>query len=111
MTKELIWGVLVLALILTAYLSHVEDRRHKEALARLEARKLEVQTHIRELDKQIEIGEQRMADSDREFKTKLAELDEERIREIDAKLAAASKTEEVTADGHATNTRVERGNR
>ena len=105
---------------------------HKEAIARLEARKLEVQTNIRELDKQIEIGEQRMADSDREFKTKLAELDkakeqrdrevkaklaeldathEERIREIDAKLAAASKTEEVTADGHATNTRVERGNR
>ena len=104
MTKELIWVVLVLALILTTYLSHVEDRRHKEAMAKLEARRLEVQTRIRELDKQIELGEQRMADSDREFKTKLAELDathEERICEIDAKLAAASKTEEVTANGHA----------
>lgn len=70
MTKELIWGVLVLALILTAYLSHVEDRRHKEAMAKLEARKLEIQARMLELDKEIE-------------------------------LAAASKTEEVTANGHA----------
>ena len=101
MTKELIWGVLVLSLILTTYLSRVEDRRHKEAMAKLEARKMEVQTRMRELDKQIELGEQQIADRDREFKTKLAELDEERIREIDAKLAAASKTEEVTANGHA----------
>ena len=101
MTKELIWAVLALALILTTNLSQVEDRRHKEAMAKLEARRLEVQARMRELDKQIELGEQRMADSDREFKTKLAELDEERIREIDAKLAAASKTEEVTANGHA----------
>ena len=85
MTKELIWGVLVLALILTTYLSNVEDRRHKEAMEKLEARKLEVQARMRELDKQIELGEQRMADSDREFKAKLAEL--------------------------ATNTRVERDNR
>ena len=97
MTKELIWAVLALALILTTYLSHMEDRRHKEAMAKLEARKLEVQTRMRELDK---AKEQR----DREFKAKLAELDEaheERTREIDAKLAAASKTEEVTANGHA----------
>ena len=101
MTKELIWGVLVLSLILTTYLSRVEDRRHKEAMAKLEARKMEVQTRMRELDKQIELGEQQIADRDREFKTKLAELDEERIREIDAKLAAASKTEEVPANGHA----------
>ena len=104
MTKELIWVVLVLALILTTYLSHVEDRRHKEVMAKLEARRLEVQARMCELDKQIELGEQRMADSDREFKAKLAELDathEERICEIDAKLAAASKTEEVTANGHA----------
>ena len=97
MTKEIIWAVLALALILTTYLSHMEDRRHKEAMAKLEARKLEVQTRMRELDK---AKEQR----DREFKAKLAELDathEERIREIDAKLAAASKTEEVGDDGHA----------
>jgi hypothetical protein len=56
------------------------------------------------MTKELIWGEQRMADSDREFKAKLAELDathEERIREIDAKLAAASKTEEVTANGHA----------
>lgn len=79
MAKELIWGVLVLSLILTAYLSHVEDRRHKEAIARLEARKLEVQVRMRELDK----------------------AHEERTREIHSKLAAASKTEEVTANGHA----------
>ena len=51
MTKELIWGVLVLALILTAYISHVEDRRHKETMAKLEARKLEIQTRMSELDK------------------------------------------------------------
>ena len=76
MTKELIWGVLVLSLILTTHLSRVEDRRHKEAMAKLEARKMEIQTRMRELDA-------------------------ERIREIDAKLAAASKTEEVTANGHA----------
>ena len=104
MTKELIWAVLALALILTTYLSHVEDRRYKEAKAKLEARRLEVQARMRELDKQIELGEQRMADRDREFKAKLEELDathEERIREIDAKLAASSKTEEVTANGHA----------
>ena len=104
MTKELIWVVLVLALILTTYLSHVEDRRHKEVMAKLEARRLEVQARMCELDKQIELGEQQMADSDREFKAKLAELDathEERICEVDAKLAAASKTEEVTANGHA----------
>ena len=68
MTKELIWAVLALALILTTYLSHMEDRRHKEAMAKLEARKLEVQTRMRELDK---AKEQR----DREFKAKLAELD------------------------------------
>lgn len=86
MTKELIWAVLALALILTTYISHVEDRRHKEAIAKLEARRLEVQTRMRELDKQIELGEHRMADS---------------IREIDANLAAASKTEEVTANEHA----------
>lgn len=104
MTKELIWAVLALALILTTYFSHVEDRRYKESMAKLEGRRMEVQARMRELDKEIEIGEQRMAGSDREFKTKLAELDkahEERIREIDAKLAAASKTEEVTANGHA----------
>ena len=50
MTKELIWAVLALALILTTYISHVEDRRHKEAIAKLEARRLEVQTRMRELD-------------------------------------------------------------
>lgn len=54
MTKEVIWGVLVLALILTTYLSHVEDRRHKEAMAKLEARKLELQARMREADKEIE---------------------------------------------------------
>ena len=58
MTKELIWGVLVLALILTAYISHVEDRRHKETMAKLEARKLEIQTRMSELDKQIELKEE-----------------------------------------------------
>ena len=42
MTKEVIWGVLVLAIILTTYFSHVEDRRHKEAMDKLEARKLEL---------------------------------------------------------------------
>lgn len=76
MTKELIWGVLVLSLILTTHLSRVEDRRHKEAMAKLEARKMEIQTRMRELDA-------------------------ERIREIDDKLSAAAKTEGVGADGHA----------
>ena len=76
MTKELIWGVLVLSLILTTHLSRVEDRRHKEAMAKLEARKIEIQTRMRELDA-------------------------ERIREIDDKLSAAAKTEGVGADGHA----------
>ena len=87
MTKEVIWGVLVLTLILTTYLSHVEDRRHKEVMAKLEARKLEIQDRMREADKELEAMKL-------ETELKLAELDKahaERIREI--------------------NDRVERGNR
>lgn len=80
MTKEVIWGVLVLAIILTAYLSHVEDRRHKEAMAKLEARKLELQARMREADKDLEAMKL-------ETELKLAELDD--------KLATVAKTEEV----------------
>lgn len=108
MTKEVIWGVLVLALILTTYLSHVEDRRHKEVMAKLEARKLEIQARMRELDDELaEINaeyERKMAESNENYERKLAELDKahaERIREIDDKLAAAAKTEGVDTDGHA----------
>ena len=113
MTKELIWAVLALALILTTYLSHMEDRRHKEAMAKLEARKLEVQTRMRELDK---AKEQR----DREFKAKLAELDRslhllqtgEEVRRGDrAAEETPAETRETLRRVHATNTRVERGNR
>lgn len=104
MTKEVIWGVLVLVIILETYLSHVEDHRHKEAMAKLEARKLEIQARMLELDKEIELGELKMVQANEDYERKLAELDKahaERIREIDDKLAAASKTEEVDTDGHA----------
>lgn len=91
MTKELIWVLLVLAIILETYLSYVEDRRHKEAMAKLETRKLEIQARMREADKDLEAMKL-------ETELKLAELDKahaERTREIDDKLAAAATTEEV----------------
>ena len=72
MTKEVIWGVLVVALILTTYLSHVEDRRHKEAMAKLEGRKLELQERMREADKEIELGELKMAKANEDYERKLA---------------------------------------
>lgn len=86
MTKEVIWGALVLALILTAYLSHIEDRRHKEAMAKLESRKLELQARMCEAEKDLEAMK---------LETEL------KLAEIDDKLAAAAKTEGVDADGHA----------
>ena len=102
MTKELIWGVLVLALILTAYISHVEDRRHKETMAKLEARKLEVQTRMSELDKQIELKEEL--------------IEENRIlraerRAMESRAESPAESREALRLVHATNTRVERGNR
>lgn len=102
MTKELIWGVLVLALILTAYISHVEDRRHKETMAKLEARKLEIQTRMSELDKQIELKEEL--------------IEENRIlraerRAMESRAESPAETREALRRVHATNTRVERGNR
>ena len=102
MTKELIWGVLVLALILTAYISHVEDRRHKETMAKLEARKLEVQTRMSELDKQIELKEEL--------------IEENRIlraerRAMESRAESPAESREALRRVHATNTRVERGNR
>ena len=102
MTKELIWGVLVLALILTAYISHVEDRRHKETMAKLEARKLEIQTRMSELDKQIELKEEL--------------IEENRIlraerRAMESRAESPAETREAMRRVHATNTRVERGNR
>lgn len=102
MTKELIWGVLVLALILTAYISHVEDRRHKETMAKLEARKLEIQTRMSELDKQIELKEEL--------------IEENRIlraerRAMESRAESPAETREAMRRVHATNTRVERGSR
>lgn len=102
MTKELIWGVLVLALILTAYISHVEDRRHKETMAKLEARKLEIQTRMSELDKQIELKEEL--------------IEENRIlraerRAMESRAESPAESREALRRVHATNTRVERGNR
>ena len=102
MTKELIWGVLVLALILTAYISHVEDRRHKETMAKLEARKLEIQTRMSELDKQIELKEE-LIEENRILRA------ERRAMESRAETPAESR--EALRRVHATNTRVERGNR
>lgn len=102
MTKELIWGVLVLALILTAYISHVEDRRHKEKMAKLEARKLEIQTRMSELDKQIELKEEL--------------IEENRIlraerRAMESRAESPAESREALRRVHATNDRVERGNR
>ena len=102
MTKELIWGVLVLALILTAYISHVEDRRHKETMAKLEARKLEIQTRMSEVDKQIELKEEL--------------IEENRIlraerRAMESRAESPAESREALRRVHATNTRVERGNR
>ena len=102
MTKELIWGVLVLSLILTTHLSRVEDRRHNEAMAKLEARKLEVQTRMSELDKQIELKEEL--------------IEENRIlraerRAMESRAESPAETREALRRVHATNTRVERGNR
>ena len=102
MTKELIWGVLVLALILTAYISHVEDRRHKETMAKLEARKLEVQARMRELDKQIELKEELIEEN--------RILGAER-RAMESRAESPAESREALSRVHATNTRVERGNR
>ena len=102
MTKELIWGVLVLALILTAYISHVEDRRHKETMAKLEARKLEIQTRMSELDKQIELKEELI----KENRILRAER-----RAMESRAESPAETREALRRVHATNTRVERGNR
>ena len=88
MTKEVIWGVLVLALILTTYLSHVEDRRHKEAMAKLEGRKLELQERMREADK---------AHAER--------------KALESRAETPAESREALRRVHATNTRVERGNR
>ena len=102
MTKELIWAVLALALILTTYLSHVEDRRYKEAKAKLEARRLEIQTRMSELDKQIELKEEL--------------IEENRIlraerRAMESRAESPAESREALRRVHATNTRVERGNR
>ena len=88
MTKEVIWGVLVLALILTTYLSHVEDRRHKEAMAKLEGRKLELQERMREADK---------AHAER--------------KALESRAETPAESREALRRVHATNDRVERGNR
>ena len=94
MTKEVVWGVLVLALILTTYLSHVDDRRHKEAMAKLEARRLEIQSRMRELDDELaEINaeyERKIAESNYEYDSKLAELDKAKeLRELEFKTKLA----------------------
>ena len=102
MTKELIWGVLVLALILTAYISHVEDRRHKETMAKLEARKLEIQPRMSELDKQIELKEELIEEN--------RILHAER-RAMESRAESPAESREALRRVHATTTRVERGNR
>ncbi len=106
MTKELIWGVLVLSLILTSYLSHVEDRRHREAMAKLESRRLEIKTRMRELDEEIE----------RQRKLKEELIEENRIlraerRAMESRAETPAEARETLRRIHATNTRVERGNR
>lgn len=113
MTKEVIWGVLVLALISTTYLSHVEDRRHKEAMAKLEGRKLELQERMREADKEIELGELKMAKANEDYERKLAELDKAHAerKALESRAETPAESREALRRVHATNDRVERGNR